>query len=121
MSAPAVSRWAAEAQTSAAWTAAWADALTALELEVDRAEALLVMGALPAAAPVPAAAWVAPDLAGPLPQALRSRAEAIVARQQQVAADLARAIALARRELTVAERMDWRVDRRTPAFLDADF
>jgi hypothetical protein len=113
MSAPAIPR--------PDWEQAWVNALMTLELEVDRAEALLVAGALPVAATEPATTWVAPVLQGPLPESLRARAEAIAVRQQQVAAELSRAITVARRDLAVAERMDWRPDRSTPAFLDADF
>ena len=111
-----------EADESAAdWEKAWADALTALELDVTRAEALL-------ADPTPAAVlntrpdWVAPSLSGPLPERLRARAEAIAARQLRVAEDLSRAIAAARQELRLADRIQAHaLDRSTPAFLDASF
>lgn len=107
--------------SAADWEKAWADALTTLELDVTRAEALL-------ADPTPAAVlnirpdWVAPSLAGPLPERLRARAEAIAARQLRVAEDLSRAIAAARQELRLAERIQAHaLDRSTPAFLDASF
>jgi hypothetical protein len=66
--------------------------------------------------------WVAPQLQGPLPETLRARAEAIVARQQRAAEHLCRAIAAARQELTLVERLAWGgPDRGAPAFLDAQF
>lgn len=108
-------------ESAADWETAWADALTTLELDVTRAEALL-------ADPTPAAVlhvrpdWVAPSLSGPLPERLRTRAEAIAARQLRVAEDLSRAIAAARQELRLAERIQAHaLDRSTPAFLDASF
>jgi hypothetical protein len=66
--------------------------------------------------------WVAPTVACPLPERLRSRAEAIAARQLRVAEGLSRAIAGARQELRLAERIQAHaLDRSTPAFLDASF
>ncbi len=66
--------------------------------------------------------WVAPSLCGPLPERLRARAEALAARQLQLAEDLSRAIAAARQELRLAERISAHaLDRSTPAFLDASF
>jgi hypothetical protein len=57
-----------------------------------------------------------------LPERLRTRAEAIAARQLRVAEDLSRAIAAARQELRLAERIQAHaLDRSTPAFLDASF
>jgi hypothetical protein len=109
----------------AEWDAAWSDALTALELDVARAEALLATGLAPEAPLVPQPYrpdWVAPQLDGPLPERLRSRAEAIAARQLRIAEDLSRAIAAARQELRLAERIQAHaLDRSTPAFLDASF
>lgn len=107
-----------------AWETAWSEALSALELDVARAEALLAQGAdaLPAVPPAPRPDWVAPVLSGPLPERLRARAEAIAARQLQLAEDLSRAIAAARQELRLAERIQAHaLDRSTPAFLDASF
>ncbi|GAA0609272.1 hypothetical protein GCM10009547_09170 [Sporichthya brevicatena] len=106
---------------TATWDDAWADALTALELDVARAEELLAAGT-PAELPAPRPDWVAPELSGPLPERLRARAEAIAARQLRVAEDLSRAIAAARTELRLAERLQSNtLDRSTPAFLDASF
>lgn len=105
----------------ATWEAAWSDALTALELDVARAEALLIEGAPPPVAQE-RPTWVSPALAGPMPLSLRARAEAIAARQLRVAEDLTRAIAGARQELRLAERIQTHaLDRSTPAFLDASF
>jgi hypothetical protein len=103
------------------WEAAWSDALTALELDVARAEALLLDGTYAREVPE-RPTWVAPELSGPLPEGLRSRAEAIAARQLRVAESLSRAIAATRQELRLAERIQSdMVDRSTPAFLDAHF
>lgn len=116
-------------ELAAEWDAAWTDALNALELDVARAEALLAGGHatdFPGNVPlIPEPArpdWVAPVLTGPLPERLRGRAEAIAARQLRVAEDLSRAIAAARQELRLAERIQAHaLDRSTPAFLDASF
>lgn len=107
--------------TSAQWETAWAVALTELELDVARAESLLA-SAEPTRALEVRPDWAAPVLAGPLPERLRARAEAIAARQLHVAEGLSRAIATARRELRLAERIqDHTLDRSRPAFLDASF
>jgi stage V sporulation protein SpoVS len=110
---------------AAEWDRAWSDALSALELDVAHAEALLTSAPSDGTPLVRAASrpdWVAPALTGPLPERLRARAEAIAARQARVAADLSRAIAAARQELRLAERIQAHaLDRSTPAFLDASF
>lgn len=103
------------------WETAWAGALNALELDLTRAEALLLNGNPPAAPPA-RPDWIAPALSGPLPERLRARAEAIAGRQIKLAEDLSRAIAAARQELRLAERIQAHaLDRSTPAFLDASF
>ncbi|MGQ0843532.1 MAG: hypothetical protein ACT4QF_05315 [Sporichthyaceae bacterium] len=103
------------------WEQAWSDALTALELDVARAEALLLDGTYAREIPE-RPTWVAPELSGPLPDGLRSRAEAIAARQLRVAESLSRAIASARQELRLADRIQSHaLDRSTPAFLDASY
>lgn len=108
-------------ESSARWETAWSDALTTLELDIARAESLLASPE-PARALEAAPDWIAPVLAGPLPERLRARAEAIAARQLRVAEELSRAIATARRELRLAERIqDHALDRSRPAFLDASF
>jgi hypothetical protein len=108
-------------ELAARWERAWAQALTALELDVTRAESLLG-GGTPTAVPTLRPDWVAPALTGPLPERLRARAEAIATRQLQLAEDLSRAIAAARQELRLAERIQAHaLDRSTPAFLDASF
>ena len=104
------------------WDSAWADALTRLELDVARAEALLASSVPGTPMPDVRPDWVAPTLSGPLPERLRARAEAIASRQLRVAEDLSRAIAAARQELRLAERIQAHaLDRTTPAFLDASF
>lgn len=120
MAEPAL-RLVANDQPHAEWEAAWADALTALELDVSRAERLLTDGA-PAVAPPPRPDWIAPALSGPLPERMRARAEAIATRQLRLAEDLSRAIAAARQELRLSQRIQAHaLDRSTPAFLDASF
>lgn len=108
-------------QPATAWETAWVDALNTLELDVTRAERLLTDGT-PAVAASPRPDWVAPVMSGPLPERLRARAEAIADRQLRLAEDLSRAVAAARQELRLAERIQAHaLDRSTPAFLDASF
>jgi hypothetical protein len=71
------------------WSAAWSEALDALELDVEEAEALLRANAvteLPAPTP-----WARPQM-GPLPDALRPRAAALLDRQLAVADAITRTI-----------------------------
>ena len=105
------------------WQQAWEAALAALELDVLEAEQLLATGPAETADPLPVAEpWTPPVLPGPLPSNLRSRAEAILARQLRVADDLARAMGGNRREQQVARRMDsGTVDRSQPVFVDSHF
>jgi hypothetical protein len=104
------------------WEQAWADALDALELDVARAEGLLASyrtsPGLPAPVSVP---WAPPNLPGPLPASLRARAQAVLDRQTRVAAELARGIGAARRDLLLAQRLDTRAHAPAPAFLDTRF
>lgn len=77
------------------WNVVWADALDAIQLDVDRAEALLAAvhagSDLPASEDVLTARWDPPRGLGPLPLPLVRRAEALLARQQEVARRLAEA------------------------------
>lgn len=107
------------------WTAAWTEALDDLELDLDRAEELLTVGRTGSAGglhPAPAA-WVAPDLPGPIPENLRARAQAVYDRQLRVSEDLARGLAAGRRELALASLMESaaKVDHSRPAFLDTTY
>jgi hypothetical protein len=102
------------------WDAAWASALDDLEIGLAEAEGLLSAGHT---SPVATGErWVPPALAGPLPGNLMARAEAILARQVRVSHDLAHGMAINRRELRLARRMDSGiVDRSIPAFVDTRF
>lgn len=102
--------------------AAWAAALAELEVDVQRAEDLLASSGTRRIPELnlPGHVWVAPVLAGPVPDSLRARAQAVLDRQLRAAEELARSIATARRDLAVARRMSHVTsDRSTPAFLDA--
>jgi hypothetical protein len=102
------------------WDTAWAAALDVLELGVVEAEGLLSASHL-----IPATRgqrWVPPELPGPLPGNLRARAEAILDRQVRVSHQLAHGMAVNRRELRLAQRMNsGTMDRTTPAFVDSKF
>lgn len=117
MTSPAV------AEGAAPWRTAWADALDTLELDLAQAEALLA--ARQPSAPVDERTsshplWTAPDLPGPLPGDLRDRARAILERQVRVSKSLVRAIAVTRREMELARRLDHdSADRDLPAFFDS--
>lgn len=109
------------------FTAAWVRALDELELEVDRAEALLSAEHARAAGPAGAAGraaraaradraqadgsadamapWVPPQLRTPLPDTLRERAERLLERQLVVTGRLAAAMTSSRRHLDVVERL----------------
>lgn len=84
-----------------AWVAAWAQALTALELDVDHTEAVLTAihrGAeLPSAASLLDARWEPPAGLGPLPHPLLERARRLLQRQEQTTEALSRAVATNRR------------------------
>lgn len=107
-----------------AWDAAWAEALEALEIDVAEAEGLLAVSRAgseehPLA---PVTGWVPPSLDGPAPGNLKTRMEAILARQLRVSEELARGMAVTRRELRLAQRMDsGGLDRSVPAFVDTKF
>ena len=108
---------------SADWHEAWTAALTALELDVLQAEQLLAVGHGATAAEDVLSftpEWTPPVLPGPLPVDLRSRAQAILTRQLQVAEELARAMGSNRRELEVARKMNsGTAERTTPVFVDS--
>lgn len=106
------------------WEAAWTEALAELEVDVAHAESMLAANrtGLVAELNFPGRSWVAPVLAGPVPESLRARAQAVLDRQLRASEELARSIATARRDLLIAERMSAHAaDRSTPAFIDASF
>ncbi len=91
---------------SPTFDAAWARALDELELEVDRAEALLSAEHARTGEPGHAlGAWVPPRLATPLPDTMVERAERLLERQLLVAGRLAAAMTSSRRHLDVVERL----------------
>jgi hypothetical protein len=107
-----------------AWDVAWAEALEALEIDVTEAESLLAVSRAGAEHPLAPSAggWVAPSLEGPAPGNLRARMEAILARQLRVSEELARGMAVTRKEVRLAQRMDSAsLDRNVPAFVDTKF
>lgn len=87
---------------------AWHRALDELELEVDRAEALLHAEHSRAASPavvMTTAAWTPPQLRTPLPDTLRERAERLLERQLTVVGRLSTAMTSSRRHLDVVDRL----------------
>jgi hypothetical protein len=102
------------------WHDAWAQALEALELDVQAAEQMIT--ALHTGAPAPAAAtapWSPPSALPPLPASLRERAEALLGRQQAAAAGLALAATATRRQAQVAARLAGAPAPARPVFVDS--
>ncbi len=94
----------------------WETALERLERDATDAERMLADAAAP-----PVGSWDEPDLAGPIPQDLVDRAQAIRARQERIRAELVEALDAARRQHRFADRVDratGRADR--PVYLDVD-
>jgi len=105
------------------WTSAWAHALDEVELGVQEAERLLSRlhaDALDPAAALSAAhgAWAPPVGLGPLPESMEERARIVLARQLDVAAQLAAAAVQSRRQLSFARQADVSPPPR-PLFVDA--
>lgn len=97
------------------WTAAWEQALAALELDVDLAERMLTFGHLaehPGTDP-----WTAPSLIGPIPLDLVGRARLLLERQLDVGRRLAEAASLSRRHLRATDAMR-SVGPAVPVYLD---
>ena len=94
----------ATSRTAAAphWEAAWAQALSALELDVDGAEHLLALDHI---ADAPPDRWAPPVGLGPLPASLHERARALIGRQTEVGRRLAEAAALSRKHSSAARAM----------------
>lgn len=106
-----------------AWDAAWAEALSRLELDVARTERLLADAHLPSstalAGGLRAAAWRPPTGLGPLPAALETRARALLDRQADLTDRLAGQLARARRQLAATHTLDLR-PARGPVYLDLE-
>jgi hypothetical protein len=102
------------------WDHAWAQALTDLEVAADEAERLLSMAHLPSTAQVAqVSAWRPPHGLGPLPYSLKERAEALVARQRDLALRTAEAARMSRRQARVADQLSTRPPA-VPVYLDAE-
>ncbi|WP_051385443.1 hypothetical protein [Actinokineospora inagensis] len=117
-SAPTTTAPGAAPDTTGAWNRAWAEALDRLEADVASAEALLVdehmLRELPKFDP-----WKPPAGLGPLPLDMRPRADAVLARQLQLATKLAAAMAgAAMHSLVVGKMVDDSHDRARPSFVD---
>ncbi|MHB1615439.1 MAG: hypothetical protein ACYCYA_14210, partial [Actinomycetes bacterium] len=86
---PAPSSGAGEglADQPASWRTAWLGELDRMEMTIAEAEALLRSGQAPAPT-----GWQAPERIGPLPEDLEPRAQAILGRQLDLAAELTEAI-----------------------------
>lgn len=84
---------AAAGQNSPEWHARWESALAELELDLERAEAILASDHLP----VPDRGWRPPSGLGPLPAPLRERAQLLVDRQIDVAQRMAASLVANRR------------------------
>jgi len=97
------------------WTDAWTTALSELELEVDRAEALLKT-AEPSAPEV--SAWTPPKHIGPMPAALLDRAQALHNRQVQVARAIMTALTHNRAQAAVTARMETGHVPSRPVYVD---
>lgn len=91
------------------WLAAWSAALAEMELDVSRVEQVLVAvhrGAeMPPAAELLGRRWEAPGSLGPLPHPLLARAQSLLMRQQQLAADVAEASGRTRRHAQAASSL----------------
>jgi hypothetical protein len=103
------------------WTAAWAQALDDLELDVLRAEQLLraVHGA--GEQPDAPRPWDPPANLGPLPETMLERAQQVHARQLEVTTQLAAAAVRSRRDLDLARRIEGTPAPSRPLFVDAAF
>ncbi|GAB3681701.1 hypothetical protein [Angustibacter aerolatus] len=103
---------------------AWADALAALELDVDHAERMLAKlhGGAPADdVPAGPGAWAPPTHLGPLPDGMLERAKIVLARQLAVTERIAHAAVRSRKQLDVDARMHQAPAPARPMFVDAAF
>jgi hypothetical protein len=106
------------------WTQAWTDALTVLEMDVAACERLL--DAVHAGANLPEAdgrlgSWLPPTDLGPLPETMAERARTVLARQLEVAHQLATAAAQSRQQLDFADKVQTGRSPARPVFVDAAF
>jgi hypothetical protein len=99
---------------AAEWHGRWVAALAALELDVAEAEANLAHDHLPPAKDP----WTPPAGLGPLPAALRTRAQVLLERQTEVARQLAEAASMSRRQARAVQAMRAGGPAR-PVYIDA--
>ena len=94
------------------WRAVWEAALDELELSLDAADRLLagVDGS-----PLPA--WVPPQVPGPMPADLRTRALLLHHRQQAAVAATTEAVTAVRRQAALAGRMHTGAEQQ-PVYVD---
>lgn len=99
----------------AAWDTAWLTALGDLELEVERAEALLrsAQPELPEVSP-----WEPPVGLGPLPRTLLDRAQALHERQLRVTARIVESLARNRVQSAVTARIETGQPAGRPVYVD---
>ncbi|WP_449386356.1 hypothetical protein [Cellulomonas soli] len=103
-----------------AWDTAWSRALDALELDVEQVERDLVHAHLVEAdAVVAAPPWQPPAGLGPLPAALRDRAQAVLDRQLDLARRTAEALVASRRHAQASQALRPR-QVEVPVYLDTD-
>jgi hypothetical protein len=100
----------------ATWDQAWVTALADLELEVDRAEALLRSAEVD---PPEVSAWAPPVGLGPLPESLLDRAKALHARQIKVSSAIVEALTQNRVQAAVAARMETGRVASRPVYVDS--
>ena len=101
----------------AEWSAAWCAALDDLELEVDRAEALLRNDDLPLAVLPGVTTWRPPALP-PIPPDMVERARGIHNRQLDVAARMTRRLGDLGRQAQVADRIETGKVKPRPQLVD---
>ncbi|WP_380163592.1 hypothetical protein [Jannaschia sp. R86511] len=97
---------------------AWQRALDDLELDVERAEAVLRDSHLEPGETAPTVTWTPPRLTHPLPDSMRERAERILERQLALAGRLATAMTSSRRHLDVVERIVPSDPHSRPMYVD---
>lgn len=104
--------------TVTAWDTAWVEALDDLEMDVVRADALILgEHALVDGAPIPS--FVPPVGLGPLPPALHDRACALLQRQIDTAAKLARAMVDTRQHMALAGKLEIGRGPARPMYVDS--
>lgn len=105
----------AVAEHDTSWSGAWHTALIDLELEVERAEALL-RSAEPSAPEI--SAWAPPPGLGPLPAGLLDRARALHSRQLRVSQTIVDALTHNRAQAAMAARLESGQTATRPVYVD---